>query len=99
MIPLRDDSRRPLRFPVLTALIIALNGLVFILELQGGEAFVSRWSVVPADIVAGHHWVTLLTALFMHASWLHILGNMVFLWAFGPVIEDTMNPQRYALST
>ena len=55
-----------------------------------------RWSVVPADIVAGRHLITILTALFMHASWSHIVGNMIFLWAFGPEIEDAMNPGRYA---
>ncbi|MGD0309229.1 MAG: rhomboid family intramembrane serine protease [Acidobacteriota bacterium] len=48
----------------------------------------NQWSVIPADIVAGHHWVTIVTAMFMHAGWMHILGNMVFLWAFGPEIED-----------
>lgn len=95
MIPLEDESRRPSRFPIVTAFIIALNVLAFILELMGGDAFVTRWSVVPADIVAGHHLSTILTALFMHASWSHILGNMVYLWAFGPEIEDTMNPRRY----
>ncbi|HUK01460.1 MAG TPA: rhomboid family intramembrane serine protease [Steroidobacteraceae bacterium] len=70
--------------------------LVFVLELTGGDEFVTRWSLVPADIVAGRHWITILTSMFMHASWSHILGNMVFLWAFGPEIEDTMNPWRYA---
>ncbi|MFZ0693515.1 MAG: rhomboid family intramembrane serine protease [Alphaproteobacteria bacterium] len=95
MIPLEDESRRPSRFPIVTALIIALNALAFVLELMGGDAFVTRWSVVPADIVAGRHLSTILTALFMHASWSHILGNMVYLWAFGPEIEDTMNPRRY----
>ena len=40
-------------------------------------------------------WITILTAMFMHGSWSHILGNMVFLWAFGPEIEDSMNPLRY----
>jgi len=95
MIPLRDESRRPEGFPVVTALIIAINALVFFLELAGGDAFVTRWSLVPADIVAGQHWVTILTSMFMHASWSHILGNMVFLWAFGPEIEDVMNPWRY----
>lgn len=97
MIPLRDESRRPEGFSVVTALIIAINALVFILELTGGDAFVTRWSLVPADIVAGHHWSTILTSMFMHASWSHILGNMVFLWAFGPEIEDIMNPWRYAV--
>jgi membrane associated rhomboid family serine protease len=38
--------------------------------------------------VAGHHSITVLTAMVMHASWSQILGNMVFLWAFGPEIED-----------
>jgi membrane associated rhomboid family serine protease len=96
MIPLRDESRRPAGFPLVTAFIIAINVLVFFLELAGGDAFVTRWSVVPADIVAGRHWITILTSMFMHGSWSHILGNMVFLWAFGPEIEDTMNPWRYA---
>ncbi|MGC2459436.1 MAG: rhomboid family intramembrane serine protease [Steroidobacteraceae bacterium] len=96
MIPLRDESRRPVGFPIVTTFIIAINVLVFILELSGGDAFVTRWSVVPADIVAGRHWITILTAMFMHGSWLHIVGNMVFLWAFGPEIEDAMNPWRYA---
>jgi membrane associated rhomboid family serine protease len=97
MIPLGDDSRRPSRFPIVTAFIIALNGVAFLLELANGDAFVLQWSVVPADIVAGRHLMTMLTALFMHASWSHILGNMVFLWAFGPEIEDAMNPARYAV--
>jgi membrane associated rhomboid family serine protease len=97
MIPLEDESRRPSRFPIVTALIIALNVLAFILELMNGDAFVIRWSVVPADIVAGHHVITILTALFMHGSWSHILGNMVFLWAFGPEIEDVMNRWRYVV--
>lgn len=96
MIPLRDESRRPVGFPTVTASIIALNVLVFLLELSGGDAFVTQWSVVPADIMAGRHWITILTGMFMHGSWSHILGNMVFLWAFGPQIEDAMNPRRYA---
>jgi membrane associated rhomboid family serine protease len=95
VIPLGDASRRPTRFPVVTASIIVANGLVFLLELSGGDAFVARWSLVPADIVAGHHWITILTAMFMHGGWSHIIGNMVFLWAFGPEIEDLMNRRRY----
>lgn len=98
MIPLRDVTRRPAGFPLATALIIAVNVVVFLFELAGGEAFVTRWSVIPADIVGGHHhWVTILTAMFMHASWSHIIGNMVFLWAFGPEIEEAMTAPRYAM--
>jgi membrane associated rhomboid family serine protease len=95
MIPLSDDSRRPRRFPAVTTAVILANVIVFLMELTGGDAFVRQWSVIPADIVAGKHWVTILTAMFMHAGWLHIIGNMVFLWAFGPEIEDAMGRPRY----
>ena len=95
MIPLTDASRRPTHFPVVTTCIILVNFLAFVLELNGGDAFVLQWSAIPANIMAGHHWITILTAMFMHGSWSHIIGNMVFLWAFGPEIEDAMNPFRY----
>ncbi|MGO9010051.1 MAG: rhomboid family intramembrane serine protease [Bryobacteraceae bacterium] len=72
-----------------------MNVLVFVMELMGGDAFVKQWSVIPADIVAGRHWITILTAMFMHGGWMHILGNMVFLWAFGPEVEDAMPRLRY----
>ena len=95
MIPLGDASRRPRRFPVITATIILINALIFVLELLGGNQFVIQWAAIPADIVSGRNWITVLTAMFMHGSWSHIIGNMVFLWAFGPEIEDVMNPLRY----
>ena len=94
-IPLRDISRRPTHRPVITVAIIAINVFVFVLELAGGEAFILQWSVIPAQIMAGQHWVTLLTSMFMHGGWMHIIGNMIFLWAFGPEIEDAMGPVRY----
>lgn len=97
VIPLSDASRRPAHFPLMTLFIIVINGFVFLRELRGGEAFVLRWAAVPADIMAGHHWITILTAMFMHGSWLHIIGNMIFLWAFGPEIEDALNPLRYVV--
>jgi membrane associated rhomboid family serine protease len=96
LIPLTDASRRPTRLPAVTASIIAVNVFMFLLELAGGNAFVQRWSVIPADIVAGHHWITILTAMFMHGSWSHIIGNMIFLWAFGPEVEELMGRPRYA---
>ena len=97
VIPLSDASRRSAHFPLVTVLVIVINAFVFIRELMGGEQFVTRWAAVPADITAGQHWITLLTAMFMHGSWSHIVGNMVFLWAFGPQIEDAMNPRRYSV--
>jgi membrane associated rhomboid family serine protease len=95
LVPLGDASRRPLRRPVATALLILTNCFVFALELRGGDAFVARWCAVPDQIISGHRWITILSAMFMHASWSHIIGNMVFLWAFGPEIEDAMGRGRY----
>ena len=69
--------------------------LVFVAELIGGDAFIGRWSLVPAQISSGRDWVTIVTAMFMHASWAHIIGNMVFFWVFGPEIEDVMGAPRY----
>ena len=97
MIPLSDASRRPQQRPVMTICIIAVNLIVFVMELTGGDAFVSRWSAIPAQITSGHDYITVLTAMFMHASWSHIIGNMVFLWAFGPEIEDAMGSSRYMI--
>ena len=95
MIPLSDADRRPVNFPVMTVLLILVNFIVFFFELAGGDAFISRWSLVPASITAGKDWITLLTSMFLHEGWEHILGNMVFLWAFGPEVEDTMGSVRY----
>jgi len=97
LIPLSDASRRPAHIPVITALIILVNAFVFLLELMRGEAFVVQWAAIPAQIVSGHHWITILTAMFMHGSWSHIIGNMIFLWAFSPEIEDAMGPARYLI--
>jgi membrane associated rhomboid family serine protease len=95
LIPLKDASRRPTRIPLVTAFIILINVCVFVLELMRGDEFVIQWCMVPAQIVSGHHWITILTAMFLHGSWSHIIGNMVFLWAFGPEIEDSMGRGRY----
>jgi membrane associated rhomboid family serine protease len=95
LIPLSDASRRPTRLPVVTASIIVVNVFVFLLELMRGDAFVLRWSAIPAQIISGHDWITVFTAMFMHGSWSHIIGNMIFLWAFGPEIEDAMGRARY----
>lgn len=84
-----------MRFPIVTTLIIIANAVVFFMELTGGDSFVAKWSVVPADVVAGHNWITILSAMFMHAGWMHIIGNMIYLWAFGREIEDAMGRFSY----
>jgi membrane associated rhomboid family serine protease len=95
MIPLSDASRRPVNFPIMTVLIVAANAVMFFFELTLGDTFINQWSLVPANIMAGQGYITILTAMFMHAGWMHILGNMLFFWVFGPEIEDVMDPLRY----
>jgi membrane associated rhomboid family serine protease len=95
LIPLGDASRRPRGFSAVTLLLILVNAYVFLLELSGGNRFVRTWSAIPYRITHGHHAITLVSSMFMHASWMHIIGNMVFLWAFGPAIEDAMGRFRY----
>jgi membrane associated rhomboid family serine protease len=95
MIPLGDATRKTRRFPIATLLIITANAVVFFLELQNGDAFIQRWSLVPAQVAAGRDLVTVLTAMFMHAGWIHILGNMLFFWVFSPPIEEVMGPVRF----
>jgi membrane associated rhomboid family serine protease len=96
VLPLADETRRPAEFPSVTALIIGVNLAVFIVELVAGDPFINAWAARSAEISSGHRLGTLLTSMFMHASWSHIVGNMVFLWAFGPQIEDAMGKLRYA---
>jgi membrane associated rhomboid family serine protease len=90
MVPLGDASRRPRGAAFVTLALIAVNAWAFFLELSRGNAFVYQWAAVPVRIVHGHHAITLLTSMFLHASWMHIVGNMIFLWAFGPAMEDVM---------
>jgi membrane associated rhomboid family serine protease len=107
VIPLRDANPTR-RTPVITLTIIVLCTLVFGWEVgllvSGGEtaldAFVTQWGVVPADVSAANQQrdvaslalVTLVTSQFLHGSWLHRGGNMLFLWIFGNNIEDRMGP-------
>jgi membrane associated rhomboid family serine protease len=95
MIPLGVASLRPRRAATITALLIVTNVFVFILELGGGEQFTLQWSAIPVRLMHGHHFITLLTSMFMHGGWMHIIGNMIYLWAFGPEIEDAMGPGRF----
>src|SRR5262245_15016659 len=94
-IPFEDSSRRPRSFLLVPFVIILLNAIVFFLIVTDVEPCVKQWSLMPADIVAGRHWITIITAMFMHGGWMHIIGNMVFLKAFGPEIEDAMGRLPY----
>lgn len=90
MFPLGSASREPYDFPTVTVALIVVNVVAFVLELLGGNAFIYQWSLVPANILARQDLHAILTSIFMHSGWVHILGNMIFLWSFGPVLEDLL---------
>jgi membrane associated rhomboid family serine protease len=92
MIPIGDDNSTRRITPVVTYVLIALNVLVFFLELNNGEDFIQRWAFVPSRFLADPvgDFATLFTAMFLHANWAHLLGNMLYLWIFGDNVEDRL---------
>lgn len=99
MLPLGDDNSTRRTFPVITYLLIAANFFVFFIELAAGDSFINTWSFVPAVYQADHlfGWITIFTSMFMHAGWLHILGNMLYLWIFGDNVEDQLGHFKFLI--
>jgi len=97
MFPLGDDNTSRRLTPYVTYALIALNVLVFFFELVGGEDFIVAWSFVPARFMAdpAGDAVTIFTSMFMHAGFLHLAGNMLYLWIFGDNVEDRFGHGRY----
>jgi membrane associated rhomboid family serine protease len=108
MIPLYDDNPR-VRLPVVTILLIAVNVVVFIYELSLGPAqqttFMRLYGLVPSHVGAalqsgagmGPALQTLFTSMFIHSGWMHIIGNMWFLWIFGDNTEDVLGHFGYLI--
>lgn len=90
MIPIGDDNSARKITPIVTYFLIVLNLIVFFLELNGGNAFVEKWAFIPSRFLnnPSEEWPTIFTSMFMHAGWLHLIGNMLYLWIFGDNIED-----------
>ena len=90
MFPIGDDNSGRRTFPLVTYALIAINAVVFFLELSGGDAFIQQWAFVPSRFLAnpGGDFLTLFTSMFMHAGWLHLASNMLYLWIFGDNVED-----------
>jgi membrane associated rhomboid family serine protease len=91
MFPIGDENVPNQGFPFVNYALILANVLAFLYEISLGQNalqdFVTRWGVVPVNIQAGNAYITLLTSMFLHGGWLHLIGNMVFLWVFGDNVE------------
>jgi len=106
MIPIRDEN--PVESaPVVTRGLIALNVAVFLYELLRGPelgAFIGRWAMIPERmtlaISSGQEPITapaltFLTSMFLHGGWMHLIGNMWYLWIFGDNVEDRLGKVRF----
>ena len=99
MLPIGDDDSARRTVPLVTYGLIALNVLFFIVELTGGDAFIEKWAFVPSRFLANPlaDFLTLFTAMFMHAGWLHLGGNMLYLWIFGDNVEDRFGHVKFII--
>jgi membrane associated rhomboid family serine protease len=97
MFPIGDDNSTRKTAPVVVYALIALNVALFFAELDGGDPFIVRWAFVPrrflADPAGG--FVTVFTSMFMHGGWMHLGGNMLYLWIFGDNVEDRFGHMKF----
>lgn len=100
LIPLHDDNPTE-RLPWVTISLIALNVVVFAYELTLGprlDHFIQEWALTPYSIIKfgpGPEYLTFLTSIFLHGGFVHIIGNMLYLWIFGNNIEDTLGHGKF----
>jgi len=112
MLPIGDDDSDRRFAPLINYVLIAINVLVFVFlqGMGGNEKFTYAFSTVPAEILTGKDitsgvleptpisvYFTLITSMFMHGGWAHLLGNMLFLWVFGDNIENRIGHVRYLI--
>jgi membrane associated rhomboid family serine protease len=99
MFPIGDDNSARRTTPVVTYALIAANLMFFFIEMSGGEPFIRQWAFVPERFMSdpAADFPTLFTAMFMHAGWAHLLGNMLYLWIFGDNVEDRFGHGRFAV--
>ena len=97
--PIGDDDTARRTFPLVTYALIALNVLFFFVELSGGDAFIMKWAFVPSRFLSNpsSDFLTLFTSMFMHAGWVHLGGNMLYLWIFGDNVEDRFGPIKFTI--
>ena len=99
MLPISDDNTSRRIAPVVTYALITLNILFFFVELSGGDAFIEKWALVPSRFLAnpGGDILTVFTSMFMHAGWIHLAGNMLYLWIFGDNVESRFGHVKFSI--
>jgi membrane associated rhomboid family serine protease len=96
MFPLYDENR-PNKVAIITIGLIFLNTLIFLFTFQKIDFFIQKFGMIPQNIFAGKEFYTILTSMFIHGSFWHLLGNMWFLWVFGNNLEVALGKFRYLI--
>jgi len=104
MIPLSDENRTS-RTPVVSYALLGAIVLAFLWQLQAGNAAVYAFGLIPARLVHGAllppqlewapAWATVFTSMFLHGGWMHLGGNLLYLWIFGDNVEDALGRGRF----
>jgi len=99
MFPIGDDDTSRRIVPLVTYALVILNVIFFIIELSGGEFFIGKWAFIPSRFLANPlgNFLTLFTSMFMHTGWVHLGGNMLFLWIFGDNVEDRFGHIKFTI--
>ena len=99
MFPIGDDNSARRLVPLVTYALIVLNVLFFLVEMSGGDAFIMQWAFIPSRFLANPigDFITLFTSMFMHAGWLHLGSNMLYLWIFGDNVEDRFGSGKFII--
>jgi membrane associated rhomboid family serine protease len=99
VFPIGDDNSTRQSVPIVTYILIVVNVLVFLLELSRGTDFIRSWAFVPREFAANPaaEFQTIFSAMFMHGGWLHLFGNMLYLWIFGDNVEDNFGSFRFLM--
>jgi membrane associated rhomboid family serine protease len=99
MFPIGDENRGIRSRPYVTYALIAINVVIFLYQITLDQSaladFILKWGTIPREISDGTDLFTLGTCMFLHGGWLHIAGNMLFLWVFGDNVEDTMGHIKF----
>ncbi len=98
--PIGDDNVEQGHKPFWSYVLIGLNVLVFLYQFflgQAGAEFIYKFGSIPNHIMKGKDLHTLVTSMFMHGGWMHLIGNMLFLWVFADNIEATVGPIKFLL--
>ncbi len=101
IFPIGDDQVKGGHNPVFSYAFIAFNILVFFYQAMLPppqlEAFIFTWGSIPIETLQGEDLITLFTSMFLHGGWMHLIGNMLFLWVFADNIEATVGNGRFLI--